>query len=52
MKRAGYISPNARKSDSAKHGRAATFSIDNLTLDEEKELLQYLSFVRQKIKTS
>ena len=51
MERAGYISPTARKSDSAKHGRAATFSIDNLTLDEEKELLQYLSFVRQKAKT-
>ena len=50
MERAGYISPTARGSDSFKHGRAATFSIENLTLDEEKELLQYLSFVRQKVK--
>jgi transcriptional regulator with XRE-family HTH domain len=51
MERAGYISPNARISNTAKHGRAATFSIENLTLDEEKELLQYLSFVRQKAKS-
>ncbi|RJG55384.1 XRE family transcriptional regulator [Sphingobium terrigena] len=51
MERAGYISPNARSSNAAKHGRAATFSIENLTLDEEKELLQYLSFVRQKAKS-
>ena len=51
MERAGYISPTARSSNTTKHGRAATFSIDNLTLDEEKELLQYLSFVRQKVKS-
>lgn len=51
MERAGYISPNARSSNTVKHGRAATFSIENLTLDEEKELLQYLSFVRQKAKS-
>ena len=51
MERAGYISPTARTFNTAKHGRAATFSIENLTLDEEKELLQYLSFVRQKAKS-
>lgn len=51
MERAGYISPTARTSNTAKHGRAATFSIENLTLDEEKELLQYLSFYRQKAKS-
>lgn len=51
MERAGYISPNARKSDTAKHGRAATFSIENLTLEEEKELLHYLTYFRQKAKT-
>jgi HTH-type transcriptional regulator, competence development regulator len=51
MEHAGYISPNARKSDTAKHGRAATFSIENLTLDEEKELLHYLTYFRQKAKT-
>ncbi|PZU68038.1 helix-turn-helix transcriptional regulator [Sphingobium sp.] len=46
MERAGYISPNATRADEAKHGRAATFAIENLTNDEEKELLKYLSFYR------
>ena len=46
MERAGYITPNATRNDEAKHGRAATFAIDNLSIDEEKELLKYLSFYR------
>lgn len=50
MERAGYISPKQRSTNSEKHGKAATFSIENLSVDEEKELLQYLSFVRQKAK--
>lgn len=45
MERAGYISPNSR-TDSAKHGRAATFAIENLTVDEERELLKYLGYYR------
>jgi HTH-type transcriptional regulator, competence development regulator len=51
MERAGYISPKSRSSNAEKHGKAATFSIENLTVDEEKELLQYLNFVRQKAKS-
>jgi HTH-type transcriptional regulator, competence development regulator len=50
MQRAGYILPNARRAPGAKHGRAATFAIDNLTLDEEAQLLEYLSFLRAKKK--
>jgi transcriptional regulator with XRE-family HTH domain len=46
MERAGYITPSAPRSKGEKHGRAATFAIDNLTPDEEKELLKYLSFIR------
>lgn len=46
MERAGYISPTAKRPRGAKHGRAATFSIDNLSADEEKELLKYLAYVR------
>ena len=33
-----------------KHGKAATYSIDNLSSDEEKELLNYLNFIRSKRK--
>jgi len=48
MRRAGYIAPSASRSDSAKHGQAATNSIDNLTKNEESELLEYLSFIRSR----
>ena len=52
MERAGYISPSQGRDDSAKHGRAATFAIENLTNEEELKLLEYLSFIRtQKGKT-
>jgi transcriptional regulator with XRE-family HTH domain len=46
MQRAGYILPSAPRSKNAKHGRAATFAIDNLTAEEESELLKYLTFLR------
>ena len=52
MERAGYISPGSPRAAGTKHGRAATFAIENLTDDEETELLKYLSFYRmQKSKT-
>lgn len=50
MQRAGYILPNARRADGVKHGRAATFAIDKLTAEEEKQLLEYLTFIRGKKK--
>lgn len=50
MERAGYIVPAANRGDGEKHGRAATFSIDNLTADEETELLDYLTYIRSKRK--
>ena len=46
MERAGYVSPVRERASGAKHGRAATLSIDNLNADEERELLKYLAFVR------
>ncbi|MPS86790.1 helix-turn-helix transcriptional regulator [Enterobacter sp.] len=46
MEKAGYISPNSSRDDKEKHGRAATFAIDNLSNDEEKELLKYLNYYR------
>jgi transcriptional regulator with XRE-family HTH domain len=50
MQRAGYILPNSWRGDGVKHGRAATFAIDNLTAEEENELLQYLTYLRGKKK--
>lgn len=46
MERAGYVVPRAQRAGDKKHGRAATFSIDNLSADEEAELLKYLAFFR------
>lgn len=50
MQRAGYILPNVPRAEGTKHGRAATFAIDNLTVDEESQLLEYLTFLRTKKK--
>ena len=46
MERTGYITPNSEHTDGAKHGRAATYSIDNLTAEEEKALLEHLEYLR------
>ena len=52
MERAGYINPSATRSDAQTHGKVPTSSIENLTKDEEQELLKYLSFYRsQRAKT-
>ena len=56
MERAGYISPSttiqrntAKKHGRIlKHGRVSTYSIENLTAEEEAELLKYLAFIRTK----
>lgn len=50
MELAGYISPTTNSDSSVKHGTAATFAIDNLSSDEENELLEYLSYIRSKRK--
>jgi transcriptional regulator with XRE-family HTH domain len=46
MERAGYIAPNKERAEGAKHGKAATFSIENLTAEEEQALLDHLAYVR------
>jgi transcriptional regulator with XRE-family HTH domain len=48
MERAGYIMPSKEREVGEKHGRAATFSIGNLTAEEENQLLDYLNYVRSK----
>lgn len=51
MQRAGYILPGAtQRPEGSKHGRAATFAIDNLTAEEESELLEFLTYLRSKKK--
>jgi HTH-type transcriptional regulator, competence development regulator len=50
MQRAGYILPGGARTPASKHGRAATFAIDNLSPDEESELLKYLDFLRSRKK--
>ncbi|GAB7024929.1 helix-turn-helix domain-containing protein [Geotalea toluenoxydans] len=46
MEKAGYISSAADRIESQKHGRVATFAGENLTPEEEDELLEYLAFLR------
>lgn len=48
MERAGYIVPSTQRPADAKHGRAATFAVDNLTAEEESALLDYLAYLRSK----
>jgi transcriptional regulator with XRE-family HTH domain len=50
MQRAGYLLPTVKRAKGLKHGRAATFTIDNLSADEESQLLEYLTFLRMKKK--
>ncbi|MCB1880514.1 MAG: helix-turn-helix domain-containing protein [Gammaproteobacteria bacterium] len=47
MEKAGYISPSSAQPAGAKHGRAATFAIEDLSEDEEKALLAYLAMYRK-----
>ena len=49
MEKAGYISPGLNP-DKSKHGRVATYAVDNLSAEEERELLEYLSWYRSRRK--
>jgi transcriptional regulator with XRE-family HTH domain len=51
MEKAGYFSPSSvsessTSSQGQRHGRAATFANENLSADEESQLLEYLAFLR------
>ena len=51
MEKAGYISPAKATEASGKskrHGRVATFANEELTPDEETQLLEYLAFLRSR----
>ena len=46
MERAGYLLP--AENGRARRKRLAVFAIDDLTAEEEEELLKYLAFLRSR----
>jgi transcriptional regulator with XRE-family HTH domain len=48
MQLAGYIKAVTPRTESQRHGQLATFAEHNLSSDEEKELMQYLKFIRNR----
>ncbi len=50
MERAGFVSPAKFHSVDRRYGQIATFADQNLTEEEESELVQYLSFMRSRRK--
>lgn len=46
MELAGYIAASNERGNNVKHGSAATFASENLTPEEEAELLKYLGYIR------
>lgn len=46
MEKAGYVTPKAEGNGRASRKRMALFAIDDLTAEEEEELLKYLAFLR------
>ena len=46
MERAGYLLPSENRS--GRRRRLAAFAIDDLTAEEEEELLKYLAFLRSR----
>lgn len=49
MQMAGYIT-SAKRADTERHGRVATFAEHNLTAEEEAEMIRYLKFMRDRKK--
>ena len=48
MERAGYVVAKETSQDNEKPERVTTFAIDNLSTEEEEELLHYLAYIRTK----
>jgi hypothetical protein len=46
MEKAGYLLPS--KDGGGRRTRLAAFAIDDLTAEEEEELLKYLAFLRSR----
>jgi HTH-type transcriptional regulator, competence development regulator len=50
MELAGYVTAAPQRESATRHGRVAALSIDNLTPEEEAQILEYVAFVRSKRK--
>jgi transcriptional regulator with XRE-family HTH domain len=50
MELAGYVTAAPQNENGPRHGRAAALSIDNITPEEEAQILEYVAFVRSKRK--
>ena len=48
METAGYLLPSTNGADAGRRKRLAAFAIDDLTAEEEEELLKYLAFIRSR----
>ena len=48
MEKAGYLLPSSDGASSGRRMRLAAFAIDDLTAEEEEELLKYLAFIRSR----
>lgn len=48
MEKAGYLLPSPAGASAGRRKRLAAFAIDDLTAEEEEELLKYLAFIRSR----
>jgi transcriptional regulator with XRE-family HTH domain len=48
MEKAGYLLPSTDGDSRGRRQRLAAFAIDDLTAEEEEELLKYLAFIRSR----
>jgi transcriptional regulator with XRE-family HTH domain len=52
MERAGFVVPTRSRTSGQRHGRVATFADHHLTPEEEKQLVQFLGYLRSRKKAS
>ena len=52
MERAGFVVPTRSRTSGQRHGRIATFADHHLTPEEEKQLVQFLGYLRSRKKAS
>jgi transcriptional regulator with XRE-family HTH domain len=48
MEKAGYLLPATDRASGGRRKRLSAFAIDDLTAEEEEELLKYLAFIRSR----
>lgn len=46
MRMAGFVTSSNNRNNDERHGKLATFSEQNLTIEEEAALVEYLQFLR------